>query len=190
MTSHELDRPTPDLVRQYVQRFDTNPGLSATDRSLAKLLAQYPGNRNLDEVLLKAAALNSMYVTNIYLIFDMAAHIHHLDIDDILQVGSPGLVDRIADALIGGKHRRCYSFAAKYCAWHRPDAYPIFDSYVEQALWDYGKQDCFADFRRSDLWVYPLFKGILTDFRAYYRLTDFTFKELDKFLWGYGGGLR
>ena len=38
-------------------------------------------------------------------------------------------------------------------------------------------------FQRQDLWHYPRFKVIMTTFRAFYDLTTFTLKDLDKFLW-------
>jgi len=84
--------------------------------------------------------------------------------DPDLAAGMPGIVDRIAKLTIRGKTRRHYSFATKYCSWHQPDKYPIYDSLVERLLWAYRKEHTFADFRRSDL-------------------QDYQIKELDKFLW-------
>jgi len=181
-----LDRPEPDLVRRYILRFENEPGYSITDRALIKLFDLFPLNRNLDEVLLKVSSLNSLYNTNIYAVFEVARHIVDLDIDQRLVAGSTDLVDEIANVNISGKKRRNYSFATKYCSWHAPDDYPIYDTFVEQLIWAYQKQDSFADFNRIDLKDYSSFKELVKEFRRYYSLVAFSFKELDKFLWLYG----
>ena len=36
-------------------------------------------------------------------------------------------------------------------------------------------------------WGYPEFYGLMTRFRDHYGLRSFTFKDIDKFLWLYGG---
>ena len=41
-------------------------------------------------------------------------------------------------------------------------------------------------FKNADLKHYESFKNILCQFREYYGLQRFSFKELDKFLWLYG----
>jgi hypothetical protein len=103
-----------------------------------------------------------------------------------LAQGSLDVIDEIAVITLKGKKKRNYSFATKYCSWHRPDVYPIFDSYVERLLWTYRQQDRFAEFKRGESWHYPHYKEIIERFRAYYDLGQFSFKELDKFLWLYG----
>lgn len=46
----------------------------------------------------------------------------------------PDLIEKIANVEIGGKRRRNYSFATKYCNFHRPNVYPIYDSLVVGVL--------------------------------------------------------
>jgi len=53
-------------------------------------------------------------------------------------------------------------------------------------LWTYQQQDQFTAFKRQELWQYPRYKKIIEYFRDHYALTQFGFKELDKFLWRYG----
>jgi hypothetical protein len=113
----------------------------------------------------------------------MAEYILKLKIDQQLEQQSPELVDQIAMTPIG---RRNYSFASKYCSWHVPEAYPIYDRYVDELIWAYQKTDKFAEFKRKELKIYPRYKEVIQAFISYYRLTQFSFKEIDKFLWQYG----
>jgi hypothetical protein len=180
-----LERPTPVLVIKYIDQFDHgDPAL--TDQALTRLVAGFPDNRDESAVLLKAATINCLYATNIYAIFQVARHICALNIDPKLAQGSLDVIDEIAVITLKGKRKRNYSFATKYCSWHRPDVYPIFDSYVERLLWAYRQQDRFAEFKRSELWHYPRYKESIERFRTYYGLDQFSFRELDKFLWLYG----
>jgi hypothetical protein len=134
----------------------------------------------------KVAVLNSLYSTNIFALYPVAAHIHHLQIDNALAQQSLTVVDAIARIDLNGKRRRNYSFATKYCHWHLPEVYPIYDSYVERLLWAYQQQDRFATFQREAMQDYAQYKATHEQFRQYYHLTAFTVKQVDKFLWRYG----
>jgi hypothetical protein len=157
------------------------------------LFNQFPGNSDLSHVLLKVVALNRLYSTQIFAVMNVAQLIHRnaQDIDSALAVGSPQIVDKIARVTISasGKERRNLSFATKYCSWHNPEAYPIWDSRVDKYLWSLQKQDNFAPFFKTnaDLWDYPKFREVIVAFRDRYDLGSFTFKDTDKFLWSEGG---
>lgn len=82
--------------------------------------------------------------------------------------------------------RHNYSFATEYCAWHRPEHYPMFDDFVRRMLVAYRDKDNFATFEDDDLRHYPQFKRVFIAFQNHYGLTGYSFRELDHFLWGYG----
>jgi hypothetical protein len=185
-----LPVPMPDLVRKAVRRFDSDDRYGPADRILTRVFSHHPLNNELDNVLIKVVLLNGLYNTNVYAIMDMAFHIRCLDIDAELAVASPDLVDRIARLTIHGKTRRHYSFATKYCSWHRPDDYPIYDSLVEKLLWLYHNQCHFAEFNRPDLQNYSTYKAVIGAFRQYFDLTHLSLKEIDKFLWFTSKDLR
>jgi hypothetical protein len=185
MNTPTLERPTPTLVAKYTEQFD-HSNATLTDLALTRLIAAFPDNRDESAVLLKATTINSLYATNIYAIFQVAQHICSMNIDPKLAQGSLEVVDEIATITLKGKRKRNYSFATKYCSWHRPEIYPIFDSYVERLLWAYRQQDHFADYKRGETWHYPRYVEIIEQFRTHYGLNRFSFKELDKFLWLYG----
>lgn len=182
----EPKRPTAQLIEKYNEQFDSNPQTSSPDKALSKLFAAYPKNEHLDDVLLKVSALNSLYSTNIYAIYGVAQHICELKIDRGINSSSPEVVNIISHVTIQNKPRHFYAFATKYCSFHKPEAYPIYDDFVERLIVSCQRLDAFASFDHNDLRDYPRYKRIVESFRAYYGLTQFSFKQLDKFLWLYG----
>jgi len=186
-----LQTPTPSLVQRYVTDFENDPECIATDSALTLIVRTFPHNREIEEVLLKVAAINQLYNAGVRTtaIYYVAKLICELDIDPKLDDGKLEVVDKIAHTEITGENHR-YVFATKYCHWHRPDVYPIYDYVVSDLLWKYQKTDKFAEFQRGELDSenYPLYKEIIEKFRRHYGLTEFSFRELDKFLWRYKGG--
>jgi hypothetical protein len=187
--------PTEDLVATAVKKFDEENAV--VEQALKDLFNQYRRNDNHSHVLLKVVALNRLYSTQILAVHDVARHIYQQaqDIDSSLaigscKIGSPEIVDRIAKVTISatGRQRANYSFATKYCSWHRPDSYPIWDDRVRRYLQSLRRTP-FATFLRpkGNLWDhYPEFVKLMSDFRDFYRLGQFTFKDIDKFLWSAG----
>jgi hypothetical protein len=180
-----LERPTPELAKKRVQQFEQDYGV--TERALTTLFETFPRNTQLEEVLLKVAALNGLYNTNIYAVYDVAEHIWKSDIDSELEKHSLEVVETIAVVEVEkGQFRRNYSFATKYCSFHVPEVYPLYDGYVDGLLWAYQRQDRFDEFLHKDLWEdYPRYVQILKRFRDYYGLAGLSWREIDKFLWLY-----
>lgn len=176
-----LPQPTYQLVRSYIEKFDNSQVI--VECALEKLFRLFPDKTAAENVLLKVVVLNSLYGTGILAVSRVADHILELDIDPLIQAGQPEAVELIGRVRIGDKTRYNYSFATKYCSWHNRSAYSIYDSFVEQVLWDYKLQDGFSDFRRQDLLDYQRFQQVVIDFRQHYRLTAFDLKDIDKFLW-------
>jgi hypothetical protein len=173
--------------------------MKSSKRALTELFKQYPGNSVLPHVLLKVVAVNTLYSTQIRAytekipnLMDVAAHIHRHaeDIDSALESGMPEIVDTIASVTVPGKKDRYYfSFATKYCSWHRPQFYPIYDSRVDRYVYGLKAEPCFREFfgTGEDRWRYAQFRRLITVFRDHYGLGSFSFKEIDKFLYSYGG---
>lgn len=161
--------------------------------ALKQLREQFPENKEIPHVLLKVLVLNKLYNTRVNDVDVpiLARHIAQLRLDDAIGQGDPTVVGRIytCEGL-----RKYYSFATKFCSWHNPEAYPIYDSYAEECLWAYRKQPAnqegFATFRRQDCWYYDKYKEVVNAFRTHYRLDHFTFKEIDKFLWQTGERIK
>ena len=183
-----IPRPSCEEVERYLHRWNTTPDLFQPETVLKKLFTEtHPKNNSIDDIILKVAALNTVYNTYIYSVYPVAQHILSLKIDERLSAGDETLVNELMRVLYtdGGKIEH-YSFATKYCSFHNPDAFPIYDSYVGKILQYYRNQEGFSDFKNSDLKSYPHFKRILSDFRQHFGLEKYTTKELDQYLWQFG----
>lgn len=183
-----LIAPSAELVRAACEEFNRD---NLTEKALADLFGAYPTNEDAGHVLLKVAALNSLYATRILAVLKMAEHIAGLgvELDAAMAAGSPDAVEQIAKISIGEKDFTFYSFASKYCNWHRPELYPIYDSRVDKYLWLLKKQGAFDSgifVHRQDLWNYPKFRDIMTALRDQFGLGSFSFKQIDAFLWSQG----
>jgi hypothetical protein len=184
-----LDHPTPERIERYMDQFLQKVG--KVDQALEQLFHTFPSNAEFSDVLLKVVSLNTMYATNIYAWYGAAKRIHALGVDPRLERHDLTLVEDIALVKTAdGKTRRNYSFATKYCAWHKLEVYPIYDYFVDHALWHYAKQDDFFGepaFRRGDLHAsYPAFVKTVHGFGRYYSLENFSLRQLDAYLWLYG----
>ena len=176
--------PSAEKVKAACEQFDREN--EAAELALTELFQQYPDNTDLRHVLLKVVAVNSLYHTSVYALDTVARHIHAnaKEIDSALAAGSQQVVDKIARVTVQGKVHNFFSFATKYCSWHHPDKYPIYDTRVDSYLWSLQKQNAFAAaFIHPHLWDYPKFHAIMVTFRDFHGLGSFTFKEIDKFLY-------
>ena len=144
-------------------------------------------NDCLDDVLIKCSALNDFYSTNIFDVHTIAVHILNINnIDARLQQGDFSLVDEIARVTINGKERNFYSFATKYCSHHQPELFAIYDSYVEKVLMTMNKREPFTNEKRDGLKNYKSFISVIRSFQHKFELTQYSLKELDKYLWQLG----
>ena len=171
--------PTPAYVERRCAEFDAEPRYRDADRAIELAVNQWPRNTDIGAVLAKATLLNSLYSTRILGIHQMARHIAGLEIDERLDRGDRDLVEAIARATIQGKPRYNLSFASKYCAWHRPEHFQIFDSYVEELLWAYRREHGFAAFLRKELRSYPAFVRVVDTLVDHCGLRGLSRKQLD-----------
>jgi hypothetical protein len=197
MATPILPRPTADEVIKAEKKFDQENG--PVEWVLRQLFEKFPENTDLREVAVKTKVLNVLYGLQILAVNVVAKHITDLGIDPDLRAGKAEIVDRIAEArLSGDKIRHYFSFASKYCSWHNPTKYPIYDSNVEACLWHYKNQEGsrFAAALADRVIAFPRygydyagFVRIVNAFRDGYGLTSFTYKQLDKLLWSLGDTL-
>ena len=186
-TRADVPRPSCAEVDKYLSAWDALENYRLQEAALNRLFIELaPQNKDISDILLKAATLNDFYSTNIFSIFPVAHHILSLDIDERLISGDETLVDEIKNVVISGKSKQFYSFATKYCSHHNTDAYPIYDSYVDEVLRYYRDIESFSNFSNSDLKIFGRFKAILRDFQSYFDLQRYSLKQLDQYLWQLG----
>ena len=187
--------PSCTNVWAACEEFDREEAI--IEAGLTELFTAYPQNTTPHHVLLKVTTLNALYSSQILVysptrtdVRDMAEHIcgNGHAIDAALANGLPEVVDEIARPEVTGKRAyQHFSFATKYCSWHRPECYPIWDSRVRAYLLWLQKERSFAkDFKVYGCWKYPAFLELITRFRKQYELDAFSFKQLDKFLYRAG----
>lgn len=179
-----IPKPCTESVLKYLTEWRTLEKYTLQESCLGKLFNVHcPKNIDIESVLLKVSALNDFYSTNIYDTYTVAKHILSLNIDPRLESGDRSLVNELSLINLGGKVRNFYSFASKYCSHHRPNEYPIYDSYVDKMLRHYRKIDKFKNFNKEDLKSYPVFINIIEDLRNFYKVNSYSLRELDIFLW-------
>ena len=179
--------PSVDEVNEYIQKWNELEDYVNQENALDKLfLVLCKDNQSIENILIKCSALNDFYSTNIFKIHNVAQHYLHKNIDEKLKTGDLSLVGDLAKITINEKCFTFYSFASKYCSHHRPDVYPIYDSYVNKLLKYFRNRDKFYKFKEEDLKEYEEYTKIIHNFRTYYGLESFTIKEIDKYLWLFG----
>lgn len=180
-------RPNLVEVKRYLEKWQTLENYRLQEDALNKLFVELcPKNDNISDILLKVVALNDFYSTNIFSVFSVAQRIIELDVDKRLDEEDVNLVNEIQKVIISGKEKHFYSFASKYCSHHRPESYPIYDSYVDQVLSYFRNRDKFYKFKNGDLKEYSAIKRVLAEFQKFYDLQQFSQKEIDRYLWLFG----
>jgi hypothetical protein len=177
-------KPSPILIDSYLNKWDSLENYTLQEKSLGLLFNEFClGNTKLEYVLLKVTALNQFYSTRIFDTYSVAKHILKMDVDQRLERRDCSLVNELALITIKGKQINFYSFASKYCSHHVPEAFPIYDSFVEKMLWHYVGVDNFTSFKKAELKQYARYVQIIAAFREFYGLENFSLRQIDIFLW-------
>ena len=190
-------KPSQVKVAQDIQK--TLPMWDLTDKALRKLNECYEGF-DLDACMIKVAAVNALYSTNVYAITRMAEHIHATlqreEFGAITEKNSVELVESIADLKLSAtrivqeldpdditgpkqhKKRQFRSFASKFCAFFvNPDLFPIYDEAAREAI----KHHLPAE-DVDQLLTYSAFM------KNVHAVSDWSelqvgYKEIDRYLW-------
>lgn len=183
----EQNLPSVAKVNEYILKWDQLDDYVSQEKALDKLfLVLCKFNTCIEDILIKCSALNDFYSTNIFKVHNVAQHYLYKDIDRRLNEGDLSLVEDLAHITINGKVFNFYSFASKYCSHHRPNIYPIYDSYVHKLMKYFRDRDGFCKFKEADLKDYQSYVAIIQEFQKHFGLESFTVKEIDKYLWQLG----
>ncbi len=169
-----------DYLTTCSAAFDQTADYPVGDRALRRLFRAYPTNDEIESVLLKVAALNALYRTQILDVYGMAEHVLRQRIDSHLKHGSLELVNLLRKF----RGRDYYSFSTKYCHWHRPGVYPMYDRYVAVALqWLNQRLGVGMDLAWERLRDYGLFVRAVDGCRRTAGLDWKGYKRFDQALW-------
>lgn len=188
--------PSNNEVKKYLQIWDMLDEYVAHEIALTLIFNNYPENVDTTCVLLKCSVLNSFYsagVRNVDLL-KVADVIVDCDIDKDLHDGNWKVVGRILESFNKAGLRNYYSFVSKYCNWHNPERFPIYDSYVDDVVWYLKQNNCINSFKhRNELNDYKTFGNALFEIYQKFSLTSveipdknlisINYKLLDKYLW-------
>lgn len=131
--------PRKSDINKELNKWTKKREYTIQEEILKNLFRKYPKNTNLDEIKVKIKTLNLYYSTHMPLTDEMAERITKIkNIDKKLQNGDIEVVKKIANKL---KKRARYSFATKYCSFHNPKKFPIYDTFVRKFIAKFYKEN-------------------------------------------------
>jgi hypothetical protein len=172
---------------------------------LQRLVKKYPDHKNKAAVETKVKLLNLFYSTGIQATNKMSENILSIrDIDKRLSKGDKSLIPEIATLSFDDKKRYNYSFATKYCAYHQPEKFPIYDSIVAMTFISFFEKGLLPKYKccslkskvedtdtytkaefKEKLKGYDFFVDVYDYFMKLYDLKGyFTYREIDSYIWG------
>lgn len=175
------------------------------EKILQHLLIEYPDHTCVNAVETKVKLLNLFYSTGIKAINVVAEKVNNINnIDERLKQGDMSLINEIASInLHNNTSRFNYSFATKYCAYHQPDKFPIYDSIVAMTFESLFEKSLLPPYKYSrkykfnidnntftktsfstHLKEYPFFVEVYNLFMKLYDLQSFTYRQVDSYIWG------
>lgn len=176
------------------------------ERCLNKYFQNNIENTNLINVIIKTTILDSFYATRLKMPTKIANHIISIkNVDYLLKNEKINKYDlsksyippskplTVVDIISNPPNQyNNFSFATKYCNFHYPGKYIIYDSYIKKFLLRLQKNNFFgseikikyndSSFRKD----YTLFHTVYTKFLEMSKLDkleNFSFKLIDKYIW-------
>lgn len=196
--SNKLKR-VPELTKKelsyYLECWEKE-GYTIEDAIIYNVCEKLSSNHLLDEVYYKVKIINYLYHAGLPEKYTrkMAEHICDIpNIDEKLKRQKRdsdciAVVEEIARLKIDDrKTRRYLSFASKYCSFHNPNIYPIYDKYVLEVLWVLkNRLNIEANATKKEMQQdYIVFSKIATDLKKQCPFID-SIKEQDQYLWMFG----
>jgi hypothetical protein len=184
-----------DFLSLCSDKFNNHPDFQNADKTVRKVFQTFRQNTALPNILLKVAVLNTFYKTRIFDVIKISQHISSRieNIDERIEQGDLSLVDEIKSGhgiqYRNGNEIEFLSFATKYCHWHRPGIYPIYDQFAGKALYELQKNFLFFNGRitQKDLKDYRKYKEVLDCCINFFRFgKKWHYKKIDQTLWIYG----
>ena len=170
-------------IKGCLQRFQERKGYFTGDDKTLRFFHGNGTNTDLENVILKIAALNNHVVTQNNLELTIARHIISINPDPRLTNGDTSVVNELVPVDIRQEFQ-CYSFATRYCSWHFPNLYPVYDELIEQTVSEYFKLSKGTVPDHDQFLEYSTFSQLIDEFIKDLHI-DLDYLELDKFNWLY-----
>lgn len=197
---NEKFKPSVAEIERCKEKWSNDPDYKryvVAEKALNKVFQHRDADYLSDvDLMTKVSLLNDLYSTQIWSTYKVVEHYQTVNgLSERMAEGDLSLIKDLRKVEMGKKDlsevemgkknttRNCYSFATKFCSHHFPDLFPIYDSVVDEMLWQLKQRDNFANFHRKDLKVYEKFVGVINQLQDYYNLTDYSYKDIDVMLW-------
>lgn len=175
-----------ELIEQKSEEYKKK--YSLIDKALFELFESMNQNTSLEEILIKVTALNSLYSTNIsgYKNLEMISKIIYesRNMDELIDAGDKEAVNIIGQTREGMNN--AFVFASKYCSFHQPEKFLIFDSYSWFALrticGELGIDHKLKSNPTMDFDAYNKYCKCVDNIINEYGLIH-DYKKIDEFLW-------
>ena len=178
--------PISEIIEEYFDIFRGQGGYFVEDNRALNYFQINPMNHDLQDVLLKVREIRDVELISNEAEDAMVEHIVNLNIDGDLELTDNKLVMDIARMDFRGETRFFYSFATRYCCYHHPELYPIYDFLIEQFLKLYYKRTNGVVIEDHQLFHYTSFRHLMREYLDAFHLPLNSYWELDKFIWAYG----
>jgi hypothetical protein len=190
------ERPDEKNAEKYWDQWQ-EAGYDIIDNAIRSAFLEV-NNTDIKIVRARVTLVNSLYHTHISDIEKVSKHIVEKAINEGLDskiMSSEECKNKEAVELISNVQKlhlprnvvSIYSFATKYCSFHNPTKFPIYDSNVEWVLKYYRKNGPLEFKKVEDLKNYSIFKKVIDDFMEYYGWdSKYKYKKIDEYLWELG----
>lgn len=185
-------KPSPEYVSEVLQDYPKDH-YGFEDKFFEKwLIKKYPKNDELNAVFAKLTLLDTLYSTNIRSAEARLKIVNFIyeseGFDERLKKGDTSLVSELTQQTKKLTGRECYSFSTKYCSLHNRDKFPIYDSFVDKKLHAYNAKYNFLGSKMSKNFLknYTNLVQVIDKFRVHFKLEEFNYRAIDRFLWTLG----
>jgi len=179
--------PNLDEMSQVLHQFDNAPEYSHyhdEKKAIDLAIKTWPKNNNVSQVIIKCALINGFYSTGLKE-KDLSSIAHRIVKSQEFQSRfSSGVVCKLTTFTRKAATTNSYSFASKYCNFHYPEDFPIYDSFVFNAIKYLRTND-----KNSKLKInknhenYPDFAEYVKQVRDIHLGKEVKLTDLDHYLW-------
>lgn len=179
--------PTQKNIDTALELYNKLQNWRLADETIRKYVeADHKENKDISIITTKVVLINSLYYTFVLSPLEMAKHIQKIaekkQLDYLISTGDPMAVELISQAKISKRKIRFLSFASKYCHFHNPSKYSMFDKYVCNLLKKINGKEQTLGINNKNLTKYPVFHAAIVNLKEKVNLKN-DFIEMDRYLW-------
>jgi hypothetical protein len=155
--------------------YDECKSWKVSDNLLYEVCSEHPGHHDAPINQIKVTLINRLYSAGVLAERQMAEHISQInELERLILDGDQSAVCSLGKTKFSPTNN-FRSFSSKYCHFHNPSKYPIYDKYTRYSL-------CLPEpSRDNDTWYEQYRSHVRTAIRTTGK--DYEFAVMDRFLW-------